>query len=54
MMKESLIKTMVNINGTKMSPKQKKLFLQSQNIDLNVNFLESPKKMKKQEEENAN
>ena len=55
MMKESLIKTMVNINGTKMSPKQKKMFLQSQNIDLNVNFLESPKKMKeKQEEENAN
>lgn len=53
MMKESLIKTMVNINGAIMSPKQKKMFLQSQNIDLNVNFLDSPKKKKKQDEENA-
>ena len=53
MMKEQLISTMVNINSRRMSPKQKKMFLQSQNLELNVNFLESPKKKKKTDDEDG-
>ena len=48
--KQALYKTMEELNSRRMSPKQKKMFLKSQNLDLDVEF-RSPPKAKKTEED---